>query len=68
MIWRDTDTPLLRQSRVRVARNSTPVRPRGPNVPAMKMPAVNPPEKPGASKESLSVKQKEDLLAFLRRL
>jgi len=39
-----------------------------PSVPPMKMPAVNPPEKPGGSKEALSVTQKEDLLAFLRRL
>jgi len=39
-----------------------------PSVPAMKLPAVNPPEKPGGSKEALSLKQKEDLLAFLRRL
>jgi cytochrome c peroxidase len=39
-----------------------------PNVPPMNMPAVNPPEKPGGSKEALTVKQKEDLLAFLRRL
>jgi cytochrome c peroxidase len=39
-----------------------------PNVPPMNMPAVNPPEKPGGSKEALSVTQKEDLLAFLRRL
>jgi hypothetical protein len=37
-------------------------------VPPLRMPAVNPPEKPGGRKESLSVQQKEDLLAFLRRL
>jgi cytochrome c peroxidase len=39
-----------------------------PSVPPLKLPAVNPPEKPGGSPESLSVEQKEDLLAFLRRL
>ncbi|HEY8923849.1 MAG TPA: cytochrome-c peroxidase [Polyangia bacterium] len=39
-----------------------------PAVPPLKLPAVNPAEKPGGRKESLSVQQKEDLLAFLRRL
>jgi cytochrome c peroxidase len=39
-----------------------------PAVPPLNLPAVNAPEKPGGSQESLSVQQKEDLLAFLRRL
>jgi cytochrome c peroxidase len=39
-----------------------------PIVSPLALPAVNPPEKPGGKPESLSVGQKEDLLAFLRRL
>jgi cytochrome c peroxidase len=39
-----------------------------PALPMLALPAVNPPEKPGGSKESLSPAQKDDLLAFLRRL
>ena len=39
-----------------------------PFITPLKLLAVNPPEKPGASRESLSVAQKQDLVAFLRRL
>jgi cytochrome c peroxidase len=39
-----------------------------PAIGTMALPAVNPPEGPGLPKESLSVQQKHDLLAFLRRL
>jgi cytochrome c peroxidase len=39
-----------------------------PALPPLNLPAVNPPEAPGGSKEALSVQQKADLLAFLRRL
>jgi cytochrome c peroxidase len=39
-----------------------------PALPPLDLPAVNPPEKPGGRKEALSPAQKNDLLAFLRRL
>ncbi|HET6146272.1 MAG TPA: cytochrome c peroxidase [Polyangia bacterium] len=39
-----------------------------PAIPAMALPAVNPPEHPGTPPESLSPAQKDDLLAFLQVL
>jgi cytochrome c peroxidase len=39
-----------------------------PSVPPLGMPAVHPPEQPGGRKESLTPAQKDDLIAFLRRL
>jgi hypothetical protein len=39
-----------------------------PALPPLNLPAVNPPETPGGSKEALSAQQKADLLAFLQRL
>jgi cytochrome c peroxidase len=39
-----------------------------PTLPMLELPAVHPPERPGGSKESLSPADKDDLLAYLRRL
>jgi cytochrome c peroxidase len=39
-----------------------------PNIPPLKLPAVNPPEFPGLPPEALSPAQKADLVAFLERL
>jgi cytochrome c peroxidase len=36
--------------------------------PVLNLPAVNPPEQPGLPAESLSLQQKQDLIAFLERL
>lgn len=38
------------------------------SIPPLALPAVHPPEAPGSPPESLSVQEKSDLLAFLRRL
>ena len=37
-------------------------------IPALELPQIHPPETPGGSQESLDPRQKQDLLAFLKRL
>jgi cytochrome c peroxidase len=37
-------------------------------IPALELPQIHPPESPGGSRESLDPRQKQDLLAFLKRL